>query len=334
MDAVAAILSGVSSVSLSPHNMTQAAPPQDAVSVIFEEFPADTPCALSVDVPGAVTLLRPGSENDQAEVEISVTGCSASKAETILDRLQIGADLKKGTLRVFSDADRSTAKWWRWIRTLDVTIHIDLRLPRHVDVDLTVAAGEIDIANLEGHFDLDIMGGACHLQSLNGTLDLRGESCAVRIEEFSGDDLTARVAVGSLDLEEVDVDTMTIRSVSAPLSLHTVEGDTTVTGNSTSVDITDLTGPCTVRNQGGPLTYRGTPTADTELTVVGDVLDVQLPADHPADLRLFGPTLSLDDTFSFDGEWADESIEGLLNDGGAALTLRAVGGTVRCAASE
>ncbi len=313
--------------------MIQSAPPQDAVSVLNNEFLVDPPSALSIDVPGAVTTLRPNSENDRAMVEVSVAGCEPDEAESILERLQIEADVKQDTIYVYSAVDRTDAKWWRWVRTLDVTIHIDLQVPSPVELDIDAPGGAVDIANVDGQFDLDVMGGPCALQNLDGTLDLRAESSDVTIEHFSGGRLVAHVSVGTLALNDVDVDTMILRSVCAPLSLGNAEGDTTITANSASVEVTNLDGPCSIQNQGGSLTYEGTPTTDTNLKVVGASLDVQLPTDHNADLTMRAAELSLDDALSFSGERTDHTIEGVLNDGGPKLTLKAVGGTAVCTTS-
>lgn len=310
--------------------MTQPAPPQDAVSVITKEYGVETPCSMSVDVPGAVSTLQPGSQTNRAKIDISVTGCGIDEADHILERMDLRTDREDGSIRIYSDADRGGAPWWRWLRTLEVTIHIDLQIPSPVELELDAPSGEVHVAGLEGHFDLDLMGAPCHLRNLDGTLNLHAKSSDVTIEQISGDDLTARVDVGALALQDVQTNTIRLHTVDAPLSLRNVEGDTTITANSASVDITDLKGPCTARSQGGPLTYDGAPSEDTDLAVVGDTLNVHLPADHAADLTMVGSTLSLDDSFSFDGRRTKKAIKGVLNDGGPPLTLRSISGLANC----
>lgn len=313
--------------------MPHSAPPQDAVSVIAQEFLVDEPCSIAVDVPGAHVRMHPGPQKDRVEVDISVSGCPPETAEDILNRMQVGTQQMKDTVRVYGDGDQSDAEWWRWVRTLDVTIHVDLRLPSRVAADLRVPGGEIDIADLEGHVDLKVMGGPCRTKNLKGTLDIRAESSDVSIDGFSGDQVIARVAVGSLTVHDMQADTITLRSVAGPVTLTNVEGSTNVTANSTSVEIESLSGPLTARSQGGNLSYTGAPTDETELTVVGSTLSVSLPSNHPADLTMIGDTLSLDDSLAFEGDRAEHEIVGQLNDGGTPLTLRAIGGTAHCRSS-
>jgi len=311
--------------------MPSPAPLRDAVSVIAQEFLVDEPCSLSVHVPGALTRLRPGSDPDRVEVEISVTGCPPDEAEAILDRMQVGTHQMKDTVRVYSDSDRADAEWWRWVRTLDVTIHVDLRLPPHVEAEIRAPGGAVDIADLHGHVDIKVMGGPCHAENLDGTLDIRAESSDVSIEDFSGDELIARVAVGSLTLEDVTADTVTVRSVAAPLSLDRITSATTVTAKSAPVDLRDLSGPCTARVQAGRLAFVGSPEDEITLRVTGASLTVALPSDHGADLRMSGPHLALDEGFSFDGERTVQEIDGTLNGGGPALKLVATGnGAIEC----
>jgi hypothetical protein len=310
--------------------MSTLAPPEDAVSVIAQEFIVDEPCALAVDVPGAATYLRPGSRSDRLEIDISVSGCSADEAESILDRMQMSTQQMKDTVRVYSDGDRSDAEWWRWVRTLDVTVHLDLRLPSHVEGDFRVPGGTIDLADLKGHIDLKVMGGTCHARNLQGTLDVRAESSDITIEDFSGAQRVARVAVGELSLDSVTVDSLTVRSVSAPISLTSAEGTTSITANSASVDVQEHEGACTIRSQGGPVRFDGEPDEETELTVVGSTLNVHLPRRHQSDLTMMGSTLGLDDRFSFEGDRSEHEIKGTLNKGGSPLILRAIGGTAEC----
>lgn len=313
--------------------MSNSAPPSEAASVIAQEFLVDEPCALAVDVPGAFVRLRPGQQTDRVEVNIAVGGCPPAEAEDILDRMQIGTQQMKDKVRVYSDGDRSDAEWWRWVRTLDVDIHVEVRLPSRVEAELRAPGGEIDVADLEGTMDLQVMGGSCRAENLEGNLSLRAESSDVFINRLTGDDVNVRVAVGSVQMEDVQAESLSLRSVAAPVTLTSVEGAISVTANSTPVDLQNVTGPCTARCQGGALTYTGTPPAETELTVVGSRLSVDLPSAHAATLTMTGDTVSLDDDFAFEGERREHEIEGTLNDGGPALILRAIGGTVECRAS-
>ena len=313
--------------------MPRSAPPQDATSVITQEFFVDAPCPLSIDVPGAVTQIRPGSTDVPVTVELSVAGCSADEAEQLFDRLELDARQVKGTVQVTSDLAHTETEWWRWIRTFEGTLHVDVHCPSHVEADLKIPGGEIDIADLEGRFDLSVMGASCRLVNLEGSLTLRGESSDVSIEGFTGDDLQARVAVGRLSLTDVTADTLTLRSVAAPVSVTNGKGTTTITTRSTPVTVEELDGACTVNSRGGSLQYDGCPTAETELDVVGGPLTVLLPLSCDADLTMTGPTMTLDEAFSFEGERTDEEISGVLNDGGPPLRLSGTGGPVECQSS-
>jgi hypothetical protein len=313
--------------------MPNSAPPREAVSVIAQEFLVDDPCALSVDIPGAHTRLRPGAEEERVEVDISVTGCPPEEAEQILDRMKVGTHQMKNTVRVYSDSERSDAVWWRWIRTLDVTLHVEMRLPSRVEAEIRVPGGEVDIADLQGHVDLKVMGGPCRVENLEGTLDIRAESSDVTIQDFTGEQLVARVAVGSLTVENTQAETLSLRSVAAPLTLSSVTGTTKVTAKSTPVDLEAVSGPCTAHVHGGALTYDGAPSDELELEVVGASVDVLLPADHGATLTMRGSSLTLDDTLAFEGERTETEITGTLNDGGPSVTLTAVSGNVHCRAA-
>jgi len=310
--------------------MSQLAPPPDAVSVIEQEFIVDEPCPVAVDLPRARVHLRPGTESDRVGVRVSVSGCPPADADAVLDTMQVNTQQVKDTVRVAADRSPSSAEWWRWIRTSDVTLHVALELPRRIEADLRIPGGEVDVDDLGGEIDLKVMGGVCTVTDLTGHLRIRAESTDVSISGFSGTDLDVRVAVGRLTLDDVEADALDLRSVAAPVQLCNVRGASTITTNSTELHIEDQEGPCTARSQGGALTFDGRPTDDTELTVVGAPLDVRLPADHAADLAMQGETLALDERFAFEGERTEHMIEGTLNDGGPSLLARAVGGSGAC----
>ena len=300
------------------------------MSVIEQEFIVDEPCPVAVDLPLAHVHLRPGTEADRAHVQISVSGCPPEDGEAVLDRMQVNTQKAKDAVRVYGDGRPSTAEWWRWIRTHDVTIHVALQLPSQIQADLRIPGGELTIDDLDGEVDLSVMAGTCDISDLTGRLSLRAESTDVAISEFSGTDVDVQVAAGRLTLDDVEADTVHLQSVAAPVELRDVRGAATITTNSTELHIENQQGPCTARSQGGAVTYDGSPTADTELTVVGAPLDVHLPTDHAADLAMQGERLSLDEGFSFEGERSEHIIDGTLNDGGPSLLARAVGGSGTC----
>ena len=300
------------------------------MSVLTQDFLVDVPCSLSVDVPGAHLRLRPSPAEEQVKVEVAVTGCTPEEAKTVLRRMQVGAHKTKNTVSVTSDSERSGAEWWRWVRSLDAGIQVDLQVPPHLEAALRAPGGAVDITNLRGHFDVKVMGGSCHIENAGGTLDLRAESSDVSIREFSGKQIITRVAAGALTLEEVEANTVTARVVGAPLTLDSVTGPTRITAKSAPVTLQSVPGPCLAEVDGGTCTYEGRPTDELDLKVVGNALEVQVPTDHAANLRMTGPALTLDEAFSFEGERTPTDIEGTLSGGGPPLTLAAPGGSIHC----
>lgn len=310
--------------------MSDPAPPQDAVSVIDQEFIVDEPCPVAVDVPRAFVHLRPGSDPERARVSVAVSGCPPDEAEATLDRMGISTQQVKDTVRVSPDGGAAPVEWWRWVRTLDVSLHVEMMLPSRIEADLRVPGGEALVSDLTGEVDLNVMGGTCRAEALEGTLNIRAESSGVTVTDFSGDELRARVAVGSLSLNNVEADAITLRSVAAPLHISEAHGPASVTANSTEVHVEAVEGPWTVHSQGGPVVFDSPPTAETELAVVGSTLDVHLPRDHATQLSMTGPDLHLDEGFSFEGERTEHAIEGTVNGGGPRLDARAVGGSGVC----
>lgn len=274
--------------------------------------------------------LRPGSNNNRVEVNISMTGCSPDRAEEFLNRMSVGTRQMKDRVRVYSERPRWNAEWWRWMRETSATVYLDIRLPSQVDASVRSVGGTIDVADLTGHFELEVLGGTLKAQNLDGTLDVRSRSSEVTITRFEGARLNIRQATGSLSLEEVESDALTARAASAPVALTNVTGSTDIEVHGASLRLRNLSGTCRARTQGAPLSYVGAPADDIELIAVGASLETKLPSSLPATLHLTGEEVSLDSGFSFEGKRTQQRVSGTLNDGGPTLRLRAVRGTAYC----
>jgi hypothetical protein len=258
----------------------------------------------------------------------------SAQANDIVDRRNISTQQKKGTVRVCSGADQTDAAWWRWMRTRSTALYLDVLLPSPTEVDVRMPGGSLDAAGLHGSFHIEAVGSPVEARNLHGPLTILAERSDVSVADCDGESISATVAAGRLAVEDTRADAITLRSASAPLTARRLSGAVDVRTRGGTATLTGITGPCTARAQGAPLHYTGRPSDDTTLTVVGTALSTALPADCGAALTMEGPSLTLDDALSFEGERGAERIEGRLAGGGPALTLRAPQGRVACQSAD
>jgi hypothetical protein len=316
--------------------MTDIIAPEEAVQVMAQEFKVDTRCRLFVTVPGARTRLRPGASNDRIEVTVSVSGCKKGQAQTVLDRLRLTTRQVKDTVRVQTDVRQQEldARWWAWVRRNRATIHLDVRLPTSADADVRVPGGTIDASDIDGSLKLEVSGGSIHADGLQGSLDVRAYSSDVTVEWFDGSTLDLLVSSGSLTARRIDATAVSVRASAAPVTLDRVYGPVEVTANGAGATLREIHGRLTAEVQGGPLTLDGAPADGSKLVAYGSPLQVSLPGSLSADLRMEGAEVTLDDTFSFEGDREPRLVAGHLNDGGPSLSLRAVQGAIHCRPSD
>ncbi|MCY4107448.1 MAG: hypothetical protein OXG11_00280 [Chloroflexi bacterium] len=129
-----------------------------------------------------------------------------------------------------------------WVRRLVASnnipsVHFEISCPGTSDVFAKSAAGDIDIANLEGRVDVDQAAGRTRIADHVGRLDIKGVSGA-----FSGTKLDGPVSyksvTGNLEILDSRVPGLSIQTVSSkvivdpltvadgPVSIHTVSDQT------------------------------------------------------------------------------------------------------------
>ena len=309
-------------------------PPPDTASVLAQSFEVDTPCRIQIDMPGVHTRLRPAKAEERIHVRLDVAEGASAQADQILDRLDISTQQKKGTVRVYSGADRTDAAWWRWLRTRSAALHLDVQLPTPTEANVLVPGGSLDAADLNGTFHFEAMGSPVQVRNLHGQLTVLAESSDVEITDCEGESVSATVAAGQLTVADTQADTITLRSASAPLTARRLSGTLDVQVNGGAATLDTIRGACTARAEGAPLDYTGCPSNDTTLTVVGTTLSTALPPDCGLTLTMEGPDLTLDNALRFEGEHDSEIIKGTLAGGGPSLSLRAPQGRVECRSAE
>lgn len=312
--------------------MVPSANSRETPTVMNATFEGDTFDALEVNVPGAHVHLRPHGEGRQVKVHGFVPDCDPNAARELFDHKAIATHQAGDRLYVFGEGLSPDAPGWRERRQRRHAVHLDLRIPKSLNVEVEAPGGGVHAAGLGGLVDLTVMGGTVEMENLSGTVRVHGGGKQLGIHDVDADALDLRWAGGSVTLQQVRSESLSLRSAAAPVTVDGVSGPATIQVRGAPATLHDVLGPCKAHVVGGTLTYSGTPEHETSLRAVGGSLQTRFPATIGARLRLTGKTALLDDAFSFRGEQKPNRVEGTLNGGGPPLDLHAVRGDAQCTA--
>jgi hypothetical protein len=285
-------------------------------------------------VPAAHVRLRPHDEDDRVHLRGYAPTLESDAARTLFDRKGISTHQSGERLHIFGESLSDGVDEWRWRHQQQTAVHFDVRLPPDLDVTTQTPGGALDASGLTGHVDGTVQGGSIEVSRLEGPFRVRGGGGALTIQHCNTPSLEVRWAAGPVTLKDVTSAETTLRAAAAPTTVHTLHGPAELQVDGAALTLRDVPGPCQADVRGGRLSYHGAPTHESTLRTVGGPLQTHLPSAQAALLRLSGADVTLDKTFSFNGERTARRIEGTLNGGGPLLDFRAVQGAASCYAAE
>lgn len=311
-------------------SMPELAPPSDAAPVLAQEFKVQDTCHLQVTVPRVRARLRPARTSDRVSVDITVAGADSASDEAVVDRMNLGTRQSKETIQIASSSRSQHPEWWRWMRTANATVFLDVRVPSPVEASLHLPGGTLVVSDLQGTVDASVPGGAVRVQHFTGSLSLTGRRSPIEVSDVDGPSLAIDAAGAPVTISDSQSKAVDVTCVSGPLNIENASGACTVSAHAARVTLEDLSGPCRATAHGGSLTFASSLSAPATLTTVAAPLTARLPASTGAALQASGDLVSIPDRFAFRGDHTDRRVEGTLNGGGPSLSLRAIRGPVHC----
>lgn len=310
--------------------MVTSARSQETPTILDATFEATSFDVLEVTVPGARIHLRPHTGGQRVEIHGFVPDRDPSQARTLFGRKGISTHQSGDRLYVFGEGPSSDTDGWRWRRGEQGEVHLDLRVPETLNVEVHSPGGAVHAAGLRGTTELNVVGGSVELEDMQGTIRVTGSGKRLGVHDVNATSVDLDWTTGSVVLENASTESLSLHAVSAPVTADDIHGPTDLTVHGGPLRLRNLDGPCQAKVYGGTLAYSGTPAHATFLRAVGGSVQTQFPITLDATVHLAGQAASIDDAFPFSGEKTSKEVEGTLNEGGPHIELHAIRGDALC----
>ena len=185
--------------------------------------------AGSLDVTGI-----PGAGRILVVATIEVPDADADEAREIIEETLV-LRLEKAGSRAALDGYFKDS---RWSFRESPRVHLDVRVPEKLSLDIEDRSGPVDVRDVTGAIKLDDGSGSIRVAGNGGSLKIEDGSGSIEIERSGGD--------------------VTIVDGSGSIVIAGVEGSVTVTDGSGSIDVRDIAGDLVVLDDGsGSFDYSG-----------------------------------------------------------------------------
>ena len=230
---------------------------------------------------------------------------------------------------------------WRNALTFSYKIYV----PKNVSVDLSTSGGNINLTDISGDLVFSTSGGNLNLEKIGGNVKGRTSGGNINLEdakdimnlETSGGNIHATRSSGKMKLI-TSGGSLTLSNLKGNIEARTsggnvngsdIEGDLEAHTSGGNVMLNSLSCNLATSTSGGNIHIELKELKQfVRATNSGGYIDVIIPANKGADLKLSGDKIKMDETENFKGSIKSDEINGKLSGGGTAITVDAGGGRV------
>ena len=169
--------------------------------------------AGSLDVIGV-----PGADDITVTATIEVSGRSDDRAREV-----IASDM---VLSLQKDSDRAELKAWfddGWGEGHSSHIHLEVRMPEGLHLEIDDGSGSIDIGNVRGDIMLEDGSGSLDMEKVGGNVEIEDGSGSISVSGVGGD-LVIKDGSGGITVRDVN-GSVTVDDGSGSIDVRNVEKD-------------------------------------------------------------------------------------------------------------
>jgi len=199
-------------------------------------------------------------------------------------------------------------------KNLNVSVNYVLTIPTLASIKVRNVSGSVEASDIGGMFEGNNTSGTMTLARIGGGADCRVVSGGIQVSDVKG-----------------DVD---LKTVSGNISASRIKGSIDAETTSGGIILTEIAEPKTVRAKvlSGKITYDGQIVAGGKYSFesLSGSVRVTIPAAAGFDLeaQTFSGSIDTDFPITMQGKIDRKSIQGVVNNGGAALRIKAFSGSI------
>lgn len=232
-----------------------------------------------------------------------------SKRDDLESQVNLAFDESPGRVEVRLDRKSKVSSWFK----RNPGVKFEIEIPRDTRLSVDTSGGSISVEAIEGPSRLDTSGGSIEVIDHGGELTVDTSGGSITVEQAQGK-VTADTSGGSIRMEQVAGD-IVAQTSGGSIRIKEAGGHVVAETSGGAVEVLFSAG----NGLGGKLsTSGGGVTAHVDPSVGLDV-----------DASTSGGSVVLDVPLTVQGKISRTAIRGTLGDGGAMLTLRSSGGSIR-----
>jgi len=189
---------------------------------------------------GAGSLDIVGTTGNQIKINATIESDDFRDMENLVDtfeeKMLFSIDRQSEYAMVYAKSKESIG----WGRSKNIAIHLQVELPRGMDIVIDDGSGSINIENIDGNVEIDDGSGSITLIDIGNHVQIDDGSGSINIKDINGD-LSIDDGSGSVDIKNV-TGTIDIEDGSGGILAKDVGGDFKVDDGSGDIVVKALAG--------------------------------------------------------------------------------------------
>lgn len=288
-----------------------------------------------------------GTASGQAKVEVFIHSGNSRKdlsRDEIQHRLNEDYEVKvemSGQKLVASAKPKKRNMNWNNSLSISFVIYV----AKNTETNLTTSGGNINLDELTGRQDFTTSGGNLKINKLSG--DVKGRTSGGNITVQNSDNkLNLTTSGGNIHAENCNGE-LKLSTSGGSIDLTALKGNIDATTSGGNVRGSNIAGELEAHTSGGNVRLENlscdinastsggnvsvavtTPGKFVKLSNSGGSISLVLPANKGYDMKISGDRVKTENLANFKGDIEEDEIEGAVNGGGTAVTVRASSGRV------
>jgi DUF4097 and DUF4098 domain-containing protein YvlB len=302
-----------------------------AEKTISKTFTVEPGGEISVDADeGDIEVAVGTLDTVQVTVEREVSGGSESQRRATLKANKVTFAQEGKEVRIVSASPKNS---FSLFGRPNLSVHFRITVPKRFDATLNTAGGNIRVADLNGAVEARTSGGDLKFEKIEGPVDGRTSGGNVKASGCT-DKMQLQTSGGNIVIKDYTGPSAQADTSGGNIEAANCAGKLQVKTSGGNINIGKFSGASAYADtSGGSVFIEVTkqPEGDCNLRTSGGNITASLPADIAVNLNAStdGGEVTSDLPVTVQGKARPGKLEGKINSGGPAFTLRTSGGDIR-----